>query len=144
MNPCKSYWVETTANTPTKTKSKKGDNSVKIWLILPISNLTCILQWYKVLQSLNEITASLQKLLSGNEKCDKDTNGTDDDTDGQMIPMCLPCYAGDTKIFQNVICWNFYPAYYSRLSLSRIPRDSLKYFEISVVQHIRFAELRKK
>ena len=33
---------------------------------------------------------------------------------------------------------------YSRLSLSRIPRDSLKYFEISVVRHIRFAGLRKK
>ena len=33
---------------------------------------------------------------------------------------------------------------YSRLSLSRTPRDSLKYFEISVVRHIRFAELRKK
>ena len=33
---------------------------------------------------------------------------------------------------------------YSRLSLSRIPRDSLKYFEISVPGHIRFAELRKK
>ena len=32
---------------------------------------------------------------------------------------------------------------YSRLSLSRIPRDSLKYFEISVARHIRFAELRK-
>ena len=33
---------------------------------------------------------------------------------------------------------------YSRLSLSRSPRDSLKYFEISVPQHIRFAELEKK
>ena len=33
---------------------------------------------------------------------------------------------------------------YNRLSLSRIPRDSLKYFEISVPRHIRFAELRKK
>ena len=32
---------------------------------------------------------------------------------------------------------------YSRLSLSRTPRDSLKYFEISVLRHIRFAELRK-
>ena len=32
---------------------------------------------------------------------------------------------------------------YSRLSLSRIPRDSLKYFEISVLLHIRFSELRK-
>ena len=31
----------------------------------------------------------------------------------------------------------------SRLSLSRIPRDSLKYFEISVPRHFRFAELRK-
>ena len=30
---------------------------------------------------------------------------------------------------------------YSRLSLSRIPRDSLKYFEISVPRHIRFADL---
>ena len=29
-------------------------------------------------------------------------------------------------------------------SLSRIPRDFLKYFEISVVRHIRSAELRKK
>ena len=33
---------------------------------------------------------------------------------------------------------------YSRLSLCRIPRDSLKYFEISVPRHIRFAEFRKK
>ena len=33
---------------------------------------------------------------------------------------------------------------YSRLSLSQIPRDSLKYFEISVPRHVRFAELRKK
>ena len=32
---------------------------------------------------------------------------------------------------------------YSRLSLSRIPRDSLKYIEISVAQHIRFAESSK-
>ena len=33
---------------------------------------------------------------------------------------------------------------YSRLSLSRIPMDSLKYFAISVPWHIRIAELRKK
>ena len=32
---------------------------------------------------------------------------------------------------------------YSRLSLFRRPRDSLKYFEISVPRHIRFAEFRK-
>ena len=36
------------------------------------------------------------------------------------------------------------PNIYSRLSLSRIPRDSIKYFEMSVPRHIRFAELRKK
>ena len=33
---------------------------------------------------------------------------------------------------------------YSQLSLSRIPRDCLKHFEISVPRHIRFLELRKK
>ena len=34
---------------------------------------------------------------------------------------------------------------YSRLSLSRIPRDFvMKYFDISVPRHTRFAELRKK
>ena len=32
---------------------------------------------------------------------------------------------------------------YSRLSLSRTPRDSMKHFEISILRHIRFAELRK-
>ena len=32
---------------------------------------------------------------------------------------------------------------YSRLSLSRIPRDYLKYFEMSVPRHIRSAELRE-
>ena len=35
------------------------------------------------------------------------------------------------------------PIKYGRFSLSQIPRDSLKYFEISVLRHIRFAELRK-
>ena len=33
---------------------------------------------------------------------------------------------------------------YSRLSLSRIPRDSLKHFEISVPRHIRVERVRKK
>ena len=33
---------------------------------------------------------------------------------------------------------------YSRLPLSRSPRDCLKFFEISVPRHSRFAELRKK
>ena len=34
--------------------------------------------------------------------------------------------------------------WYSQLALFRSPRNSLKYFEISVPRHIRFAELRKK
>ena len=33
---------------------------------------------------------------------------------------------------------------YRRLSLSQSPKDSVKYFEISIPQHIRFAELREK
>ena len=33
---------------------------------------------------------------------------------------------------------------YSRLSLSRIRRDPLKHFEISVLRHIRFVVLNKK
>ena len=33
---------------------------------------------------------------------------------------------------------------YSQLSLSRSPRDSVKYFEISIPRHIRFVEVRKK
>ena len=41
---------------------------------------------------------------------------------------------------RKVITWYII---YSRLSLSRSPRDSLEYFEISVPRHIRFAELRK-
>ena len=32
---------------------------------------------------------------------------------------------------------------YNRLSLSRSRRDPLKHFEITVLRHIRFAELRK-
>ena len=40
--------------------------------------------------------------------------------------------------------WKIGRQTYSRLSLSRIPRDTLKYFKISVLWHIRFAELRKK
>ena len=35
------------------------------------------------------------------------------------------------------------PEKYSRLSLSRIPRDSLKHFEISVPRHIRVEGVRK-
>ena len=81
MHPCKSYWSETNINTPKKkkqqkkkkkkkkkNKSKKGHSSANFGGWLSISNFTCILRWYNVLQSLNEINASLQKLLSGNEQ----------------------------------------------------------------------------
>ena len=44
------------------------------------------------------------------------------------------------RIFK-VLCEKYSIYIYSRLSLSRIPRDSLKYFEISVLRHFRFAEL---
>ena len=38
----------------------------------------------------------------------------------------------------------FIRKYYSRLSLSRTPRDSMKQFEISVLRHIRFADSGKQ
>ena len=43
---------------------------------------------------MNEIDASLQKILIGNQKCD---TVDDNDADRDMIPMCLPCLAGDTE-----------------------------------------------
>ena len=56
-----------------------------------------------VLQSLNEINASLQKLLNGNEKCDDDIDDADDETDtdndadGQHDPYVSAMLAGDTR-----------------------------------------------
>ena len=76
MHSCKSYWLETNIGTQTKTKSKKGYNSAKIWEWLPILNLTCILQWYILLQTFNKINTSLQMLLSRNQYQDTDKNLT--------------------------------------------------------------------
>ena len=45
----------------------------------------------------------------------------------------------DVRAFE----FQMYSIIYSRLSLSRIPRDSLKYFEISVPRHIRVERVRK-
>ena len=67
MHPCKSYRAEPNINPTTKTKSKKGHNSAKILRMITNINLTCILQWYILLQTVNEINASLQKLLSENQ-----------------------------------------------------------------------------
>ena len=41
-----------------------------------------------------------RKLSFGNRKCDNADDDADDDDDeaGVMIPMCRPCFAGDTKI----------------------------------------------
>ena len=41
---------------------------------------------------LIEIDTSIQELSIGNQKCD---NADDDDV--VMIPMCRPCFAGDTQ-----------------------------------------------
>ena len=49
---------------------------------------------------------------------------------GNNRPISLTCIA--SKFIE-----------YSRLSLSRTPRDSLKYFEISVPRHIRVEKVRK-
>ena len=40
-----------------------------------------------------EIDASLQELSIGNQKCDN----ADAAAEGDMIPMCRPCFAGNTK-----------------------------------------------
>ena len=65
--------------------------------------------------------------------------------------MCVfvDLYSFDVMTFQcfvpkslcHVLTWSHFK--YSRLSLSRIPRDSLKHFEISVPRHIRVERVRK-
>ena len=61
----------------------------------------------------------------------------------KIYSALLPAFwKGSQLCFSTVLYTAF--LLYSRLSLSRIPRDPLKYFEISVARHIRFAELRKK
>ena len=42
---------------------------------------------------LTIIDASFQKLMIGNQKCD---NADGDDAEGDMIPMCLQFFSGDT------------------------------------------------
>ena len=56
-----------------------------------------------------------------------------------FVMVILYCAKGDHKT-----CKIRQTQIYSRLSLSRSPRDRLKFFEISVPRHIRFAEMRKK
>ena len=92
LHPFKSYWSETTLN---KNRSKKrGHNWVKILRFTPFFKLDLYLMMLYPSVKLEWIYASLQGLSIGNQKCD---NADDDDAVGFMIPMCRPCFAGDTK-----------------------------------------------
>ena len=58
-----------------------------------------------------------------------------------IIHLRLNC----VRIFKRrqCLCFNLGRVVNSRLSLSRTPRDTLKYIEISVLRHVRFPKLRK-
>ena len=71
MHLFKTNWTETHILTKTKKKAGTQPNFCG-WL--PVSNLICTLQWYKLLQTSKETNASLQILLSRNEKCNDDTD----------------------------------------------------------------------
>ena len=62
----------------------------------------------------------------------------------RVFVMSLELAESRTMCNAGVPCSRWSKCIYSRLSLSRSPWDSLKYFEISVRQHIRFAELKVK
>ena len=94
-------------------------NCFAIFILSWIASISCL---------LSEITSSLA-LCSSSSKWNL------------LGKIILSSYFSVTEWKKNA---HYFRIVYSRLSLSRIPRDSLKYFEISVVQHIRFAELRKK
>ena len=53
------------------------------------------------------------------------------------------CQDAITLVQKCLLLFYQYIQTYSRLSLSRIPRDSLKHFEISIPRTIRVAEMRK-
>ena len=75
MHLFETYWTETNILAQQqKLSQNKAIIQPKFDRWLPISSLTCILQWYKLFQTWNEIYESLQKLLSRNKKCDYDTN----------------------------------------------------------------------
>ena len=56
----------------------------------------------------------------------------------QFLPRREPNYITIMYIMNTQVAWQ-----YSRLSLARIPRNSLTHFEISVSRNIRIAEVRK-
>ena len=76
-NTCNMKLLETRKWT-IKTKSKKGHNSAKVWQMITKIKLDLYFKWYKLLQTLTEINASFQKLLSRKEKCDDDDDEASD------------------------------------------------------------------
>ena len=49
---------------------------------------------------MNKLMGSYKKLSIASQKCgnvNDDAAADDDDADGDMIPMCRPCFAGDSK-----------------------------------------------
>ena len=89
MHPFRTNWTETNILTQQlKLSWKRAIAKPKSGGWLPISNLTCILQRYKLLQTSNEINASLQTLKTTTKKkhkkkCDNDA---EDDAVGQLDP----------------------------------------------------------
>ena len=45
---------------------------------------------------MNEIDAALSKLSIRNQKCDNGDDNDTDDADEDIIPICRPCFTGDT------------------------------------------------
>ena len=61
----------------------------------------------------------------------------------QTIEIQLVCTSRSFGGLHCLLIKSLVTVEYSRLSLSRNPKGSMKHFEISVLRHIRFAELRK-
>ena len=72
--------------------SKKDHNSVKILQMISKFDLDPYFKMLYPSVTLNEIDASLKKLSIKNQKCDAIAN-----EDGDIVPMCLPCFAGDIR-----------------------------------------------
>ena len=73
-------------------------NSVKNLQIIPFFKVDRYFTMLDPSVKFDEIDAFLQKLSMGNQKCD---NADEEDSD--MIPMCRPCFAGNTKGMKTLI-----------------------------------------
>ena len=108
-----------------KLSQKRAITQPKFGRWLPILNLSCILQWYiELLQTSNEINASLQKLLIGSEKCDDDAADANN-ADGQHGPCVSAmlhrqhkkgnfCWSNDVLITQKYIDNGFTALYWEK------------------------------